>query len=369
MKVNRLASTRKNERGSILATSALGMLSILLAVGLGVDISRFYLTKNELQNAADASALAAVTGFNGKASGITEATNRAVANMNNWNFQKNGVSFSRANVQFAVNLDGPYMSEGSAAGQAKNIRFVKVTSSMSAVDVSFAAAVLGSTKNLDATATAGFSVPLNKICQWLPAFVLDFPTNPIAPGNVYTFRAMAGGFVSPGNYQLLSPDGTGGADVRTQMANGVTICVSPGDEIKTKPGMTAGDVRQGINTRFDIYQGSVDPDTSPPDTNVAENINHQAYDDGVGASAPTHPGVPGRRVVIIPISKNPPAEGRDTIVIDRFGVFFLQQSVGGGNGGELTAEYVDDIILAGKGGFDPNAGPGNSLLAIPVLYK
>ena len=45
------------ERGSILATSALGMLSLLLAVGLGVDISHLYLAKNELQNAADAAAL------------------------------------------------------------------------------------------------------------------------------------------------------------------------------------------------------------------------------------------------------------------------------------------------------------------------
>ena len=40
----------KRERGSVLATSAIGMLSILLAVGLGVDISRFYLVKTELQN-------------------------------------------------------------------------------------------------------------------------------------------------------------------------------------------------------------------------------------------------------------------------------------------------------------------------------
>ena len=50
--------TRKNEQGSIMAMAAVGMLSFLLAVGLGVDITRLYLTKNELQNAADAAALA-----------------------------------------------------------------------------------------------------------------------------------------------------------------------------------------------------------------------------------------------------------------------------------------------------------------------
>jgi uncharacterized membrane protein len=40
---------RKGQRGSILALSAVAMLSILLAAGLGVDISRFYLAKNELR--------------------------------------------------------------------------------------------------------------------------------------------------------------------------------------------------------------------------------------------------------------------------------------------------------------------------------
>jgi len=76
----------KRERGSVLATSAIGMLAILLAVGLGVDISRFYLTKTELQNAADAAALAAVSALNTSSQGITKAADRAVATMNNYDF-------------------------------------------------------------------------------------------------------------------------------------------------------------------------------------------------------------------------------------------------------------------------------------------
>src|SRR2546423_8420248 len=112
---------RKNERGSILATSAIGMLSILVAVGLGVDISRFYLTKTELQNAADAAALAAVSALNTSATGITKAADRAVASMNNYDFNKTGVTFPRSNVLFAVNLDGPYVDEATAKGQAANI--------------------------------------------------------------------------------------------------------------------------------------------------------------------------------------------------------------------------------------------------------
>ena len=47
----------KREQGSILAISSVAMLAVLLAVGMGVDISRFYTSKAELQNAADAAAL------------------------------------------------------------------------------------------------------------------------------------------------------------------------------------------------------------------------------------------------------------------------------------------------------------------------
>src|SRR5687767_3694469 len=145
---NKQAGNRKRERGSILATSAIGMLAVLLAVGLGIDISRLYLSKTELQNAADAAALAGVSGLNGGTPGITEATDRAVEEMNKHEFNKTGVSFTRANVEFAVNLDGPYMSEGAAAGAPTNIRFVRVTTPTMPVGVSFAAIVLGNSRNL-----------------------------------------------------------------------------------------------------------------------------------------------------------------------------------------------------------------------------
>ena len=363
------AGTRRRERGSILATSAMGMLSVLLAVGLGIDISRFYLTKAELQNAADAAALAGVSGLNGDAPGITEATDRAVKAMNNYNFNKTGVTFPRGNVEFAVNLNGPYMSEGSAFASPTNIRFVKVTTPQAAVGVSFASFVLGNNKNLSATATAGFSVPVNVICPWLPAFVLDIPGDPITEGKTYTFRLAPGDHMSPGNYQLLAPVQSGGSGDREGMANGVNWCISTGTVVKTKPGVTSGAIRQGINTRFDIYNAGMDPALSPPDENIAENITKDDYDKKKVFKEPAHDGTAGRRIVILPIATELPGEGRDTIVVARFGVFFLQTSVGGGSGGELKAEYINDTAFAGNSYFDPGAGAVNDNLAVPVLYK
>lgn len=368
-RLNKQAGSRKRERGSILATSAIGMLSVLLAVGLGIDISRFYLSKAELQNAADAAALAGVSGLNGGSPGITEATNRAVAAMNKYDFNNTGVSFPRANVLFAVNLDGPYISEASAAVSPTNIRFVKVTTDPSPVGVSFCAFLLGNSKNLSATATAGYSVPLNVICPWLPAFVLDYTDNPITEGNTYTFRLSPGDHISPGNYQLLAPIQSGGAGDREGMANGVNWCIATGTEVKTKPGVTSGAIRQGINARFDIYAAGMDPETYPPDANIAEGIEYFKYRDKLVVETPSHTGVEGRRVIILPIATAPPGEGRDTVVVNRFGVFFLRTSVGGGSGSELQAEYITDTAFAGNSSYDPSAGPVNDNLAVPVLYK
>lgn len=364
----------KRERGSILATSAIGMLALLLAVGLGVDISRFYLTKAELQNAADAAALAAVSALDTSPDGITKAVDRAVASMNKFNFNNEGVSFPRANVLFAKKLnDSNYMDEASAQLEADDIRFVRVTTDPSAVPVSFAVTVLGTSKDLTATATAGFSVPLNVICNFLPVSVIDYGT-PIEPGQTYTFRASSGTSVSPGNYQILAVAGEGGKDVRTGLAAGVDRCASPGEEfaVDTKPGVTAGAVRQGLNTRFDEYTTSqVNPEDMPPDANIKEGIDHDTYLNPTPSDiqTPKNQGFDGRRVVIIPIIKEDEYDGgRNVVKFNRFGYFFLKNKVGGGNGGDLVAEYIDVPVL-GQGGFDPNGPATDGLMATPVLYK
>lgn len=373
-----LRISRKNERGSVLATATLGMLCFLLAVGLGVDISRLYTAKTELQNAADAAALAGASGLNGASAGITEATDRAVKAMNSYDFNKTSVAFTRADVRFAKNLDdfdkGLDMTEASASSSsvAKDIRFVKVKTPSEPVGVTFAAMLLGNNRNLTAEATGGLSVPLNVFSGYLPAFVVDDNNgSTITPGNLYTFRGAPNNSVSPGNYQLLAIDGPGGSDDRIGLASGVKNIVGPGGYVDTKPGVTAGSVRQGINTRFDDYASQLDPATYPPDTNIAEGITYEQYRTEAVTKAPSHTGVPGRRVVLIPIVKiNQLAGGRTEVQIDRFGAFFLRSKVQGGNGGDIEAEYIGEGVVVGNGGYDPT-GPANSGPPItkPVLYK
>ena len=66
--------------------------------------------------------------------------------MNNYEFNKNNVTFTADNFVWAANLEGPYMNEGAATtlAQAPTIRFrQRVTTPDSPVGVSFASMVLG----------------------------------------------------------------------------------------------------------------------------------------------------------------------------------------------------------------------------------
>jgi len=365
------AERRTRERGSILATSAIGMVSILLAVGLGVDISRFYLVKTELQNGADAAALAAVSALNGSAQGIDRALERITKTPNNYDFNKTGIEIT--NIEFSATLEGGYMPAGGAkgGGTAPTIRFVRVTTEPSAVAVSFAAMVLGNSKNLTATATAGYSAPLCDICDFLPVAVIDYGT-PISPGETYTFRAQSGAMISPGNYQILALAGAGGNDARVGLGAGVDACGGPGKTyaVDTKTGVTAGAVKQGINTRFDEYgSANVNPQDMPPDLNIQEDIIYSQYTAGSPSKSPnpSHPAFANRRVVYIPIVKEDQFDqGKNEVTFDRIGQFFLQTKVGGGSG-DLRVEYImDKTLTVGSYSAGCTVSP---LVATPVLYK
>ncbi len=62
------------------------------------------------------------------------------------------------------------------------------------------------------------------------------------------------------HWNALSPCGTGGADVREGLANGITCNppVAVGDIVDIKTGATVGPIRQGFQSRIDAGN-SVDP--------------------------------------------------------------------------------------------------------------
>jgi hypothetical protein len=238
--------------------------------------------------------------------------------------------------------------------------------------MSFVGYLLGSTKNLTAEAVAGVSAPLNVFTGYLPLFpISDDDLSTFTPGNLYTIRSGPGNAVSPGNYQILAIDGSGGADDRINLASAVKNPVGPGGFVDTKPGVTAGAIRQGLNTRFDDYAAGMSSADYPPDTNIKEGISYQQYLDGSPSESPSHEGVAGRRVVLLPIMRTSDVgNGRTSVQISHFGAFFLRNKVSGGSGGDIDAEYIGTSVVVGDGYYDPSAtgNPGPPIVK-PVLYR
>ena len=380
MKPSAVRRGRRGERGSVLAVSAVGMMAFLLATGLAVDISHLYLVRTELQNAADAAALAGASALNGHDTGIEEAGSLATQSLNKYEFNKKTISTAGIKVEYARNLEGDYVGATAAKDDAANIRFIRVTLPPSAVGTTFTSMVLGAAVDLSAKATAGKSVPINAPCDYLPITAVDAEEGEperFTQGKTYTIRLPPGDALEPGNYQELANDGPGGRDLRDDLGDGVDDCKAAGDYVKTKPGISAGTVRQGINTRFGDYAAGLDPAQFPPDTNIKENINYDDY--LLSRKSPTtdnyapptrYAGEEGRRVVIIPlVRKSEFDNGRDEVKIERFGLFFLQTKVGPGNGGEFTVEFIKYETVIPRGGYVPGAGPGSPEMSIPVIYK
>src|SRR6185295_4055226 len=153
--------------------TAIGMLLLLLMVGLCIDVSRIYVVRAEMQNAADAAALTAADELNGGDTGIDNAVARANAIVNTQGIAtKYNVGID--SVTFAVNInDDPYMSATDAKANPVNIRFVKVVTAAHSTGLLFTSSAFGGpTYDESRKAVAGNSgITASRICDFFPAAV------------------------------------------------------------------------------------------------------------------------------------------------------------------------------------------------------
>jgi Flp pilus assembly protein TadG len=377
---------RQGERGSVLAMTTLSMFSLILAAGLAIDISHFYTAKAELQNAADASALAAASQLNSTAGGIKCAVNEATKALNKYDF-KTTVTITSAEVTFASNLNGTYVDSLTAQANPAPIRFAKVTLTPRPVNATFSAMVVGSTKNISASATAGLSVGLT-MNKFYTAYTFIEPSgSPWVRGQVYTLDAKAVNDSSPNSYRVLNGPldpgqdpsfistgqihayGTIGASYNIANLNATSPQLNP-----SAPSMCRS-AQIGTNTRFAnsladyaaIHPGANVVD-EPPDLITQENITYQQYTDMQGngvvqASA----GVKNRRIMTIPIAFNSSYNtSARTVVAERLAAFFIKKKVG--TDCQLQVEFIGAPVAVPEGTYTPGA-PQMTELGIPVLYK
>ena len=388
---------RSNEQGSIIIMTAIFMLLLFLMLGLCIDVSRIYMVRTELQNAADAAALTAARELNGGTGGIDDAVNQAanvIAN-NKGQKTKTTVTIAPASVEFAANLDDdPYLNAADAKLVASTIRFVRVTTETASTTIFFGINALGTSHIESRSAVAGKSVDLAGLCDFFPAAVGMDDQNPTdtdengqpvftypATGSVLTLKFAQGtgteAIINNMDYIVLEVpciNGNGDPETARLAAGEPCACNQLGGNIHMTPssnlgngGNAAGD---GMNTRFGVYANGygniLQPGTYPSDTNVSETITHTDYVN----KNPTQGN--DRRVVIAPIVKPDtyPADTDGRIL--GWGKFFLKTKMFTSNGncannppcGYMTVEFLGEADVSATGPVACASG-----LRTTVLYR
>ncbi len=358
---------RDSEKGSVLAVSAIGMLSFFLAVGLAIDISHLYTAKAELQYAADASALAAASQLNSTRGGIKSAVTAATTTLNKYDVNKD-VTIPAASVTFASNLNGTYVSQATAEANATTMRFVKVAIPPQPVNVTFAALAIDAVQNLSASATAGLSVGLS-MNKYHAAFLFIEPSaTPLAKNTVHTLSAKAANVNTAPSYRILQ--GPGGDTIMTGTIHNYAYPVMGWTAQNLSEADDCRYAKIGVNARFNDYttHPGVNSTNAPPDKITTENITYQQYRDRQGSGPQDIPsGMEDRRIIILPITKSSDYNTSTRVAqSNRLGVFFLKRKIT--TTCTLEVEYVGLPLAVPNGTYTPGSTQAGEL-SIAVLYK
>ena len=148
-------------------------------------------------------------------------------------------------------------------------------------------------------------------CQVIP-IGLDVNT-PYSDGQQINLQQ---GQVGPGNWDLLALGGTGGSNLRTNIADGYSGLISVGQWVTTEPGKKVGPVDQGFQDRLDAAAIS-DPGGT--------YSNHTATDP---------------RLMVLPVVNWEGQNGRKQVQVKAFATVWLDSY----SSGQVTVNFVSAII-------------------------
>ncbi len=346
----------RDEGGGVGAYSA---IFIIFAVGLGalaIDVGRMTVLRSQMQDRADAGAMAAAVQLDGR----DGAQARATAVATNATEQTSLISGDSPalNVQ-AVNFYSAVDPAPVVAIGDEDSKVVEVILEPRRINF-FLEPVLNPSgddhyMNLGARAVAAAN-PF--ICAAPPLMVCDLgemdPTMDLSlQSNIGRQIVLkpppVGGAWAPGNYGLLAlPDGSDGADdIGTALA-----AVQPADcyslDVLTAPGVRTNKVQDGINARFDLPGGL--PYPAPDVINYPKDVEIEADPTVVMGSgnwdiaaywAAKHGGP-------VPVELQQGAQSAS-----RYQVYLYEQGLQFGRNGWLTIYPVDGALPAGYTAVSP----------------
>jgi hypothetical protein len=396
---------RRTQRGITLVVVTIALFSLVLVGGLALDIGRVMVNKARLQAEVDAAALSAakaldVTGSIGQAN--TAANSVFTLNARNHSDLWSVFGNLTRTVEYSSTLL-PFN-----AGTAPPL-YVRVRVSSFSISATLASVAGINNFNIAASAVAGPSTAINTACNIAPIMMCGGPSTASAPIFGYssgeiTVLKYAGGTssgVGPGNYGLLDV-GSGSSAVRTALAGSYAGCETISNSAVVEPGVSSGPVSQGINTRFNEYQGPMGGTqaTYPPDVITAQpsgsgrlSCADKACTSVVAgspsqtiASASDYPswsyegmyqprlagqnydvapptGVPDRRILAVPIGDcSGGVNGSSPVNILGLACVFLLQDVGADS--NIYGEVLSNCQVNGTPGSAPNNGPGPYMIQL-----
>ncbi|MBL4908190.1 MAG: Tad domain-containing protein [Sneathiella sp.] len=248
-----------NTSGSVSIYAALFTIVAVGAGALALDVGRMTLLRAEMQDRADAGAMAAAQFLDGSSGARVTATDVATNSMT----QTSGTNNQALTVDTVTFYSS--LSPLTVATTDTNAKYISVTLDESNIDFLFApllSMLSNSPQSTVGTQSANaIAGPKPFLCHAPPLMICDFlenspPTDLRDPDNygrmIVLKEPQGGGGWAPGNFGLLSlPDGSGGASaIEAALAAEVpSDCYSL--EVETATGSKTNKIKNGINARFD----------------------------------------------------------------------------------------------------------------------
>ncbi|WP_189343244.1 MULTISPECIES: pilus assembly protein TadG-related protein [unclassified Mesorhizobium] len=284
---------------------AMILVSIMLPVLVGfallaIDMSRANGLHSDLQKGVDALALAGAAELDGRSDSITRA-NRAIDNLiaNHTLFSTAGDhQIARADIDVtfltgipasdstrlgANGVDADGVNWASTDPTAVSLVVVTLNSGGAGdFETIFPASFNGgsNTMGIQPQAVAGFK---QSICETVPLFMCN-PFETATPGTSKTIQqAFASGDTYGREFRILKVDSNPGpgnfglidnnlSSLRDAIAMGTAGTCYSRDALTTKTGVTLGQVNTGLNTRFDLYSGSLAKNNKDWNYRPASNV-------------------------------------------------------------------------------------------------
>jgi len=344
-----LQAIRRNERGQIIVLAALLMTVLMGFAALAIDVGSMASDKSDLQNAADAMALAA-------AADLPDAS-AATSAAHTW-ATKNGVDPSE--------IQSIQIQQQSLP----NVPNPRVTVNLSRDhDFVFAKALGINSTDIEASASA-MKTSYGGGDGIVPWTVQEAQKAAANPGDLVTLKYDAHDSEN-GNFGPIAIDGTGASVYRNEEKYGCqsTICsegavtqgcqeTAPecdGADCYTEPGNMMGPTRDGVDYRMNNTDSACDSfaEVFTSNDNGTYSIDQECNPFIEGSK-------PSLRVIIVPVIDEL-CDGRCLVTIKEFALFYLEgYGSGGCTGGsncEIAGRFVKANITTGGlvGVYDPDA--------------